>query len=142
MISLVTVEELPKVVDLAQWFYCRLNPQGEFSRESFLSAWTNILRGGMGFIMKRGDLEAIGVLIYPDPYDGKLAAGTAFWYVAGDDNSLACGMLHRELETALRKHGVSKIFFSNLIHFRYGRVEKFLLHAGYQPVEVHFRKDL
>lgn len=142
MIEQVRVKDLSKVVDLAKWFYHKLNPEGEFCAESFVSAWTYLLQGGMALILRRGESEAIGVILYPDPNDGKLAAGVGFWYFADEDHSLANGLLYHELEAALRARNVRKVFFSNLINHRSERVEKFLLHAGYRPVEVHFRKDL
>lgn len=142
MIDRVTVEDLPKVIDLAKWFYCKMNPEGEFSAEAFLGAWTRLLGTGSGLILRRGNLEAIGVILYPDPNDGKLAAGFGFWYVAGDDDSLANGVLHQRLMDELKAIGVKHSFFANRIGPRYDRVEKFLLHDGYRPQEVVFRKEL
>jgi hypothetical protein len=142
MITTATVEDLPKVLDLAKWFYCKVSPEGEFSAEAFLKAWTHLLSTGSGLIMRRGDMEAIGVILYPDPNDGFLAAGFSFWYVAGDDNSLANGLLHNELMGKLKSLGVRRSFCANRLGPRYSRVEKFLLHDGYRPEEVVFRKDL
>jgi hypothetical protein len=142
MIERVTVEDLPKVADLAKWFYYRMNPEGNFSTEAWLKAWTHLLSSGSGLILRRGNLEAIGIILYPDPNDGLLAAGFGFWYVAADDDSLANGLLHQRLMDDLRAMGVNRSLFSNLIGPRYDRVGRFLLHAGYRPVEVVHRKDL
>ncbi len=143
MIYRVTVEDLPQVVDLAKWFYYKMNPEGgEFSAESWQNAWGQLLKNGQGFILRRGNTEAVGMILYPDPNDGKLCAGFGFWYVAEDDTSLASGILHQRMEDDLRRMGVSRIFFSNLINDRQQKVDRFLLHAGYRPVEVMYRKDL
>lgn len=146
MITTVTAEELPRVAGLAGWFFHQTGSLGEFDTASFIRSWTGLLHARLGFIMKRTNgtpepQEAIGVLLYPDPNTGKNVAATAFWY-AQDDNSLAGGLLHERVLREAKERGAVRFFVTGLLNQRFGRVEKFLLHAGYKPIEVHYYKDI
>jgi hypothetical protein len=148
MIATLKSSDLKEVVGLAKWFYLKMNPGAldEFNSDAFIATWSKLIDSGIGIVVKRqgnsGIAEAIGMILYPDPNTGKMAAGFGFWYIAAEDDSLANGFLHERMEDELRERGIKRIFFSNLLNDRYDKVEKFLLHAGYRPVEVHFRKDL
>lgn len=145
MISLATVEDLPRVTKLAAQFYTKLNPEGCFNPDAFVATYSSLLASGSAVILKRDKdgtvLEAIAAILYADPYDGALAAGFGFWFIAGDDDSLANDLLHHRLEQELRRRGVVRQFTTALIGERQLRVERFLKAAGYRAVEVGYRKD-
>jgi len=146
VITLATSEELPAVADLAKWYFYKCGSIGEFDAGSFVTAWTDLLRSGAGYITKRTNgnpepQEAMGVLIYPDPNRGQRVAAATFWY-AQDDSSMASGLLHERTLREARERGAVGFYSTALINERYGKVSGFFLGSGYKPVEVHFYKEL
>lgn len=145
MIRLLQVDELEKVTDLAQWYFYQCKIPGSFSKECFVKTWKNFIQTNVGLIIARlgdtGPVEAIGVLIYPDPNDGMLVASVVFWYVLQED-SLAKGLLYAKLEQHLRGMEIKRIYTTSLLNHRHDRVSSFLIHAGFSPFEVHFGKEL
>lgn len=146
MITEVTIDELPQVSDLARWYFYQCGLLGEFNKHAFIKSWTTFLSSGIGFIVKRtgeeGIAEAIGVLIYPDPHDGQPAASTMFWYVTQEGESLAGGLLYQKVIEKCKTQGVVRMTIAALFNNRMHRVENFLIHAGFKPIEVHYVKEL
>lgn len=146
MISLATVDELISVADIASWYFYKCKKLGEFNREVFIATWNNLISTGAGMVIKRtsngGVVEGMGALIYPDPHDGALCACSAFWYVTDDAKGLEGGMLYLEVETILKERGIARFYMTSLINQRDEKVSKYLLHAGYKPIEVVYGKEL
>lgn len=146
MIALCKAEELPTVVDLAEWFYYQQNRPGKFDREVWVRTWATMLNSNIGFILQRTSegrpAEAIGVVLYPDPNDGHLAAYSGFWYVSGESKSLVGGLLYTELERLLKERGIIWLYITALTNQREEKVSKFFLHSGFQPMEVVWGKRL
>lgn len=146
MIGLATSGDLVGVADIASWYFYRCKQLGEFDRNVWCSTWNKLLSTEAGLIIKRettaGVVEAIGVMIYPDPNDGKLAAYSAFWYLIEDSKGLEGGILYVELEGLLKERGIKRLFMTSLINQRDEKVSKYLLHAGYAPIEVVYGKEL
>ncbi len=146
MISLATMDDMARVGGLAAWYFHKLGCIGRFDGVSFMRSWQDLMRHGVGFIMQRTNgtpepHEAMGVLIYPDPCTGQRVAATAFWY-AQDDISMAAGMLHERVQREAKERGAVRLFVAGMMNERYDKVAKYLLHAGYKPVEVHYVKEL
>jgi len=146
MIGIATADDLVGVADIASWYFYRCKKLGEFNRDVFCSTWQRLLQSGIGLIIKRTNgtnvTEAIGVIVFPDPFDGKLAAQSAFWYVIEESKGLEGGMLHLEAERILVERGVERIFMTSLINQRECKVGQYLLKAGYMPLEVVYGKEL
>jgi hypothetical protein len=146
MISLCTAAELPTVVDLAEWFYYQQQRPGKFDREVWVKIWTTMLDASIGFILQRTSegrpAEAIGVMLYPDPNNGQLAAYSGFWYITGESKSLAGGLLYHELERILKERGVQRFFMTALLNQRENKVSQYMLRSGFLPVEVLHVKEL
>lgn len=147
MIGLATNDDLCGVADIAAWYFYRVKKLGDFKREVFCSTWNNLINSSAGLVVKRtnggdGVVEGIGFLIYPDPHDGALSAYSAFWYVVEDAKGLEGGMLYLEAETILKQRGIERLYMTSLINQREEKVAKYLLHAGYSPIEVVYGKEL
>lgn len=145
MITLATIDDLAAVADIAAWYFHRSSPIGEFDREVWCSTWNKLLASNAGLVLKRqgqdGPTEAIGVMLYPSPNDGKLSAYAAFWYIVEDAKALEGGLLHLELEKLLKERGLARLYMTSLVNQREGKVTKYLLHAGYTPIEVVWGKE-
>ena len=147
MIALATKEELVGMADIASYYFSKCKKIGGFNRELFCSTWNNLIATGAGLIIKRtsngsGIVEGMGFLIYPDQFDQALSAYAAFWYIGDDFKGLEGGMLHLEVETILKERGITRLYMTSLINQRDGKVGRYLMHAGYQPLEVVYGKEL
>lgn len=146
MISLAAREDLVKVADIACWYFYQCRKLGEFDREVWVKTWSLLLDSCAGLVLQRTNegqpAEAIGVLLYPDPNDGKLAAYSAFWYVADCTKGLSGGLLKAELERLLKERGVHRLYMTALTNHNDEKTERHLIRAGYQPIEVVYGKEL
>lgn len=132
---------------MASIYFYKCKKMGEFKRDVFCSTWNNLISTGAGMVIKRtsngnGIVEGMGFLIYPDQFDLAPSAYAAFWYIGYDYKGLEAGMLHLEVEAILKERGVVRIYMTSLINQRDGKVSKYLMHAGYQPLEVVYGKEL
>lgn len=147
MIALATTGDMAGVADIASLYFYKVKKLGEFRREVFCSTWNNLISTGAGLVIKRtsngsGIVEGMGFLIYPDQFDQAPSAYAAFWYVSEESKGLAGGMLHLEVEAILKERGIARIYMTSLLNHRNGTVSKYLMKAGYQPIEVVYGKEL
>jgi len=146
MIRIANVDDLKQYVLAAKSFY-ESTGRTKFNEEAFISSWTRVIGLGAGFVIGRFSndgppLEAIGVLLYPDPFEGTSCASTGFWYVNGNNNGLADGLLFVALMEELVRRGVGHFYFAVLHDERMHKVITFLDKGGFVAVETNYRKDL
>jgi GNAT superfamily N-acetyltransferase len=139
------VEDLPRLVRLAEQFYASSRFLQGFKLERFCATWSQLIESGVGGICLAedgGDLVgALGGVAYPDPNSGDLVATEFFWFV--DPHRRGCGLrLYREFEAWARRLGCSQIRMVHLVDSMPDQLERLYTRLGYEKAEVHFVKGL
>lgn len=144
MISLANQDDVIRMTDLAADYFRRVGGDGTFSPKEFVSSWDLYMNSGAGFIYKRHSgmeiKEAIGVMIWHDPFDGSRVAGTIFWFAPNVAVGLAPGILFVEVEARLKKLGIKRFYPQHPV----GNVDAatFLNKHGYRVRETSYSKDI
>jgi len=146
MIRIANTDDLKQYVLAAKSFYESTGRTG-FNEDTFVKSWTRVIGLGAGFVIGRfthggPPFEAIGVLLYQDPFEGTSCASTGFWYVNGNNNGLADGLLFVALMEELVRRNVDHFYFAVLHNERMHKVTTFLDKSGFVAVETNYRKDL
>jgi len=140
-----TTEDLPRMEMGAREFYASSRFLQAFDMERFIRLWTDLLTRDIGaiFAFQIGDAinGAIGGVIYPDAYNGHLIATEMFWFV--QEGYRGEGLeLYRAFELWARKKKCAEIRMVHLLDSMPGRLAVLYRRWGYEPAEIHYRKEL
>ncbi len=149
MISELAHDQLrdPQLLSMGQHFFKESNLPGSFVPDVFIDTWSKIITRGIGRIWaaRTGDLMtgAIGGLIHPDPYDGKMVVQEAFWFI---DESHRGGItairLYASLERWAIHAGASRLCMSCTMNKYIAKLRHFNESQGYKPCDISYFKNL
>ena len=145
MITELTVDDLPKLIEGAHSFYAEGKLPGPFSPDRFIKGWAGLLESRIGLLLgfeKDGEIAgAIGGTIFPDMTTPKVHATELFWYVKPEHRGAGIKLL-LEFEKAARDRGADRIWMIHLVELNDGPLDKLYERLGYRFVEKVFVKDL
>jgi GNAT superfamily N-acetyltransferase len=132
---------------LGDQFFKESNLPGKFEAHIFVDTWTKIMNLGLGKIWANFQEDmitgAIGGLVHPDPYDGRIVVQEAFWFVHEDyRGGLTAIRLYRELENWARHSGASRMVMSCTLNKYVAKLRHLYESLGYRPVDISYFKDL
>ena len=151
-LALLKPSELEDYVSEGSDFAAKVGFCSGFDSAHFITTWSGAIRNGIGFINARlsygvdgllsiGMKEAIGVMLYPDAFDGARVAAIMFWYHSGDA-SLAAGRLFADTIQKISESGARRVYYASLVTPRFPWVANVLHKAGFRALEVTYVKDL
>lgn len=145
MIRPATLEDLPNMEDAARAFYASSSVLKGFDKERFIAVWTELIQRDIGVIfvtVEAGRVRgALGGMVYPDAYSERLVATEMFWFI--EPGFRGCGMrLYREFEAWARARGCREIRMVHLADSMPEKLDRVYHRLGYEPCEVHYRKEL
>ena len=130
---------------LAKKFFIEGQMKGEIGKDSFSTGLRKHVEMDVAtcFTLVDGDAVKgmIGAMVTPDFVTGDLICSEMFWYV--DPSHRRQGIkLHRALEVEAKNRGCARIYMVHLAKLNAGKMEKYYLRCGYDPLEVFYSKDL
>jgi GNAT superfamily N-acetyltransferase len=145
LIRPASVADLPRLHALAESFYASSKFLRGFELERFVSAWSHLLAaGGVIFLLvDAGDAiaGALGGVLYPDLYSGRLVATEFFWFV--DPARRGGGLkLYRAFEAWARAAGAHELRMVHLLDSMPDKLERTYKALGFAAAEIHYSKDL
>ena len=146
MIKEATVDELPKLLHLAEKFYACSNFLDGWNAEVWLRNWTTFIQNGMGVIFGLfGENEecygALGALKVPDLNSGTLIAAETFWFA--EESHRGKGVfLMKEFEKWAKSNGCKKIAMSYMVDSMPMKVKSIYEKFGYKQAEVSYVKEV
>lgn len=143
--SLHTDDDFARLVPLGHRFYAEASIPGEFSANAFMASlrtWKeNMPCIVLGLECNGNLVGAIAGVIITYPFDGCKVLNEVFWYV--DPSCRGHGIrLYKELERWAVANKVKRITMGHLIGEKAEAMSKYLLRKGYQPLEIHYSKEL
>lgn len=145
MISIATIEDLPKLSKIAEQFYSSSEHLDGFDIDVFVFNWENFIESNIGIIfLLINDGRIVGVLggiKYPDVNSNHLMATELFWYVEKDHRGQG-GRLLKEFEEWAKTEGCKKIIMVHMTDLMPDKLESIYKHKGYKKMEVHYVKEV
>lgn len=145
MIRALTAGELGRVEDAAREFYASSRVLGEFSLERFREIWGELLKTPAAVIFadvrSDGLAGVIGGLAHREIYSDRMIAEEFFWFVREAQRGSGIA-LYRAFERWARERGAAEIHMAHLFDSMPDKVAKFYLRAGFEPVEMRYKKSL
>jgi GNAT superfamily N-acetyltransferase len=126
-------------------FYREGKLPGRFVPEVFTQTWRQLLGSGIGTLIGLeidGRIEgALGGVKSPDPNDGDLVAVEMFWFVDANHRGHGLKLLDAFEEWA-HQQGCKRVGMIHLLQLMPDKLEVLYRRRKYQPVEVHYLKEL
>lgn len=145
MIRIATIEDLPKLGNIAKEFYSSSEHLDDFNIEIFASNWENFIESGVGIIfllINNGDIIGVlGGIKYPDVNSNQLIATELFWYVEKEHRGQG-GKLLKEFEEWAKLEGCKKIIMVHMTDFMPDKLSVIYRRKGYKKMEVHYVKEV
>ncbi len=139
------VEDIDSLYACADEFFASSTFLDNFKHSCFKDTWNMFLTNKMGviFILEHlGEVSgAIGGIKYPDPNNGELNATELFWFVKKEKRGQGL-LLLREFEKWAKDNHCKNIMMVHLIDLMPDKVKMVYEKFGYQPIEIHYRKEL
>lgn len=141
----IGISDLPRLEGVAREFYALSGAPGEFDMKRFVDFWELFLPGtGAIFTLfdDAGEAQgAIGGLIYPDVYSGVPVATEFFWFIRPEHRGRGLDLYYR-FEQWARSKGAAKIRMAHLCNVMPEGMKVLFDELGFDPVEVHYSKEL
>lgn len=145
-IRAAAIDDLPKLLPLAEEFYASSKFLKGFNIERFTEMWAQLIGQGAGVIyLAEADgaiAGTIGGVMYPDIYSGELVATEFFWFVCGESRGLHGMKLYRAFELWAIEQGCARIRMVHLLDSMPEKLKRIYDHLGFEAVEVHYTKEL
>jgi len=146
MIREITAGELPALAKLGFEFFREAGFTEEFVPEIFVQSYTSCMEAGCAKIFcsftDLGEIQGtIGLVIGPDPNNGRLYAQEAFWFVKKEHRG--CGVrLLKYAEDYAKSAGVYRMMMAHLTSLAPTTLKSLYLRLGYLESETYYRKTL
>lgn len=142
MIRQATINDLPRLIQLAEEFADSTQFVKGFKPEYFINSWTQFLSTSIGVIFILDDYAGmLGAIKYPDINTGRLSALECFWFVSQDKRGNGLELL-KEFELWAKDHQCLDIRMVHLSDSMPERLSVLYKRMGYKPVETHYAKEL
>ena len=139
------IDELDKLLPLAEKFYASSEALKEFRPEAFKHNWTTFISNDLGVIFVLEEegrvIGAIGGIKAPDVNSGDPVATEFFWFVAEGSRGGGIALL-RKFEGWAREQGCKRITMAFLSDLMPGKVKALYERLGYTEMEVHYTKEI
>jgi len=142
MIRKATIEDLPKMINLAEEFYASSEFLDRFDLNVFVSNWANFINIGIGVIWILNNFDGcLGAIKYPDVNNGKLVATEFFWFVSLGKRKEGIKLLI-EFEKWAKDEGCKRIIMGYLKDLMPEKIESFYKKMGYRAMETNYIKEI
>lgn len=143
----VTELDHPDLTRMARLFYEESKLPGTFIPHYFISNWAQFMDKGIGAMWVAGEKDslhgAIGLLIYPDVYNGDLVANEMFWFIDPVKRmGLDAVRLYKAAERWAKEKGAKRLAMACVCNKHMSSVRKFYEDRGFRPVDVSYFKNL
>lgn len=140
-----STEDLGRLEACAREFYAASRFLRGFDIQRFRAAWTALLASGAGviFLLESGGEIAgtLGGVAYPDINSGELIAVEFFWFTRPGHRGGGV-KLYRAFEAWARERGCRQIRMVHLMDSQPEQLARVYRRWGFEPVEVHYGKEL
>lgn len=147
MIRPLKSNELPGLAKMAGEFFASSRHLQGFNLPTFVASWSAFIDSGAGviFVATDGDqpIGALGGVKFPDPNNGKAIASELFWFVTPEARESGKGLaLLGAFEGWAKSNGCQQIIMVYLVDLMPAKVRGIYESRGYQPMEVHYTKEI
>lgn len=141
----IAVDQLDEISHRGLQFYKEAGIPGSFIPEVWHRTWVKLLNSGSGFILgiqKDGVwVAAIGGVVFPDINDGDMILTECFWFAFPEARGHALRLV-KDFEEQGRFMGAKRAIMVHLHSINAEVLSKVYQRMGYQPLEMHYIKDL
>lgn len=140
----IVPDELPRVFELLWNFKMEARLPGSLGLDIATESWARIIGSGAGTIIALragGVIGALGAMIFPDLYDGRLVAQEMFWYVDRDSRGRG-HLLLRAFEEWARVRGAERMLIAHMHALMPERLGTLYQRMGFQKLETNYVKCL
>lgn len=142
MIRKATIEDLPKLKELADEFYSSSEFLVDFDLDYFCSMWKQFILSGIGVIWILNDFDGMfGAMKYRNINNGMLTACEIFWFVAESKRGQGMELL-KTFESWAKQEGCKRIIMAYLEDLMPDVLKNVYKRRGYKPMEVHYVKEI
>lgn len=145
MIRKLNIDELDKVLPIAEQFYNSTEFLSNFNIEIFKKNWIQFIESGLGVIFVLEDenniIGVLGGFKYPDVNSGELIATEFFWFVDADKRGNGIRLL-KEFEKWAKEEDCKKIIMVYLCDLMPEKLDRVYKRLGYRRTEINYTKEV
>lgn len=140
-------DEVEAMIPLARKFFAEGNLPGNFAPDHFVDNWRNWIEAGVGVVFSawRGFdlLGFLGGIRLVSPTTAEMELHEMFWFMDPDERIGTAGLrLLKAFEEEGQRIGAARVTMVHLCNDTGSRVAKLIERRGFQPLEVHYAKEL